>query len=62
MEVLFNQPYTKVAFLVEKKIVARQQAAVYLKKLENIGFLESKKAGREMLYLNKGLLNILSES
>ena len=61
MEVIFNQPYTKVAFLVERKIVARQQAAVYLKKLENIGLLESKKAGREMLYLNRGLLNILSD-
>jgi len=60
MEVIFNQPYTKVAFLVDKKIVARQQAAVYLKKLENLDLLEGKKIGREMLYLNRGLLNILS--
>lgn len=61
MQIIFNQPYTKAAFLVDKKIVARQQAAVYLKKLEAFGLLESKKVGREMLYLNRGLLNILSK-
>lgn len=60
IEVLFEQPYCKIKFLVEKGIAQRQTGADYLNELENIGILESKKSGREKLYLNTALYNLLS--
>ena len=61
IEVLFEQPYCKIKFLVEKGIAQRQTGADYLNELENIGILESKKSGREKLYLNTALYNLLSK-
>lgn len=60
IELLFEQPYCKVKFLVDRDIAARQTAADYLKELESAGFLKSKQAGREMLYLNVRLYELLS--
>lgn len=45
IELLFEQPYCKVKFLVEKGIAKRQTAAEYLKELEKIGILKSQKWG-----------------
>ena len=39
----------------------RQTASQYLKKLEEIGILESRKVGREMIYLHTALLKLLAE-
>jgi Fic family protein len=61
IELLFHQPYTKAQFLVEAGIVKRQAASDYLKKLEEIGVLSSHKVGKENLYLNKKLYDILSK-
>jgi Fic family protein len=61
IELLFHQPYTKVQFLVDAGIVKRQAAADYLKRLEEIGILRSQKVGKENLYLNKKLYEILSK-
>ena len=61
IELLFHQPYTKAQFLVDAGIVERKTAANYLKELEKIGVLQIHKAGRENLYLNKELLEILSK-
>jgi len=36
-----------------------QTAAVYLQRLEDIGVLKSVKAGRERIFLNPKLLNLL---
>jgi len=61
IELLFHQPYTKGQFLVEAKIAERKTAADYLKKLEKVGILKSKKIGKENLYLNVKLFNLLSK-
>ncbi len=59
VELLFEQPYSKIEFVVEKLNVERKAASRYLKKLEEIGILKSEKIGRENLYLNKALIEIL---
>jgi hypothetical protein len=46
---------------VDAGIVARKTAANYLKELEKIGTLQIHKVGKENLYLNKGLFEILSK-
>jgi len=61
IELLFHQPYTKGQFLVDAGIVRRQTAADYLKRLEELGVLSSHKVGRENLYLNTKLYEILSK-
>ena len=61
IELLFHQPYTKAQFLVDAGIVKRQAAADYLKKLEGLGVLSAHKVGKENLYLNSKLYEILSK-
>ncbi|MHB8792550.1 MAG: Fic family protein [Thermoleophilia bacterium] len=60
IELLFRQPYTKGQYLVDSGLAKRQTAAEYLKALEKIGILKSHRSGREMLYLNVKLLELLS--
>lgn len=60
IEVIFNQPYCKIAILEEKKIASRNTASKYLRKLEELGILKSEIVGRETLYKNILLFNILS--
>ncbi|MBK9096545.1 MAG: Fic family protein [bacterium] len=60
IEVIFNQPYCKIAILEEKKIASRNTASKYLRKLEELGILKSEVVGRETLYKNILLFNILS--
>ena len=59
VELLFEHPYSKIEFVVEKLEVERKAASRYLKKLEEIGILKSEKIGRENLYLNTELIEIL---
>jgi Fic family protein len=61
IELLFHRPYTKGQFLVEAKIAERKTAADYLKELEKVGILKSEKIGKENLYLNVKLFNLLSK-
>ncbi len=61
IEILFRQPYTKVKFLVDANIAERKTAAEYLKQLEGIGILKSQKVGREVLYLNTKLYELLAQ-
>jgi len=61
VELLFEQPYSKIEFVVNKLKVERKAASRYLKELENIGILESQKVGRETLYINKELIEILKQ-
>jgi Fic family protein len=58
-ELLFEQPYSKIEFVVNQLKVERKAASRYLKELEKIGILESQKVGREILYINKDLMEIL---
>ena len=59
IELLFEQPYCKVKYLVDKDIAKRQTAAEYLNELEAIGILKSQKVGVENLYLNVKLVEVL---
>lgn len=61
VELLFEQPYSKIEYVVDKLNVERKAASRYLKELESIGILESKKIGRETIYLNKKLIEILKK-
>lgn len=60
IELIFRQPYCKIAFVVEAGIVQRQAAAAYLQELERIGVLASERVGREVVYRNPALLEVLS--
>ncbi|WP_421921174.1 Fic family protein [Marinifilum sp.] len=61
VELLFEQPYSKIEFVVNKLGVERKAASRYLKELENIEVLKSQKVGRETLYVNKELIEILKQ-
>lgn len=59
IELLFEQPYCKVKFLVDRGIAKRQTAAEYLRELEEAGILKSKQVGRENLFMNVRLYEML---
>jgi Fic family protein len=61
IETIFRQPYTKGQFLVDAGIAKRQTAAEYLKELERVGILKPHKIGKETLYLNVDLYELLSK-
>ena len=61
IELLFHQPYTKGQFLVDADIAERKTSAEYLRELEKIGVLKSKKLGKENIYLNVKLFDLLSK-
>lgn len=60
VDLIFIQPYCKISIVVEAGLAERKTASVYLQKLEEIGVLESVKIGREKIYLNPGLIKLLS--
>ena len=59
MEILFRLPYTKRQHLIDENIGNPKTVGNYLIALEENGFLKSVKVGKEKLYLNQRLLNIL---
>ena len=59
IELLFEQPYSKIEYVVQKLNIERKAASRYLKSLEKIGILASEKIGREKIYVNKKLIEIL---
>ena len=61
VELLFEQPYSKNEYLVQSLGIERKTASRYLKRLEEVGILSSKKVGRENLYINIKLLKLLRE-
>ncbi len=61
VELLFEQPYSKIEFVVNQLKVERKAASRYLQELERIGVLESQKVGRETLYINKELFELLKK-
>lgn len=62
VEILFRLPYTKRKFLIEAKLGTPKTVGNYLILLEEVGFLKSEKVGKEKLYLNHRLMNILEQS
>jgi Fic family protein len=61
VELLFEKPYLRTKDLLDRELFKSRQAAIStLKSLEDIGVLESKSAGRETLFINKRLLDLMS--
>jgi len=59
LEILFRLPYTKRQHLIGENIGNSKTVGNYLITLEKNGFLKSVKVGKEKLYLNERLLEIL---
>jgi Fic family protein len=59
VEILFRLPYTKRQNMIDEGLGNSKTVGSYLIGLEKNGFLESVKVGKEKLYLNKKLLEIL---
>ncbi|KAF5067036.1 MAG: Fic family protein [Bacteroidales bacterium] len=62
IEKLFEQPYISPKKLLDKNAKSLNTVKKYLKQLEEIGLLVPEKIGKEIVYLNIDLFNILSES
>lgn len=58
-ELIFVRPYCRIAHLVEAGIAKRQTASVYLKQLVQAGILREHQLGREKLFLNLALIELL---
>lgn len=62
LEALFFEFYTKVPYLQEKLRVSDKTAMAYLGKLEEEGFLVSEKVGRERIYKNERMFNLIKKA
>jgi Fic family protein len=58
---IFKQPYCRIDNIVQVGIAKRQTASQYLKQLVEIKVLEERTAGREKLFVNRQLLELLAE-
>lgn len=58
---LFEQPYIRPKSLLGPSVKSLNTAKKYLSQLEGIGLLSHEAIGRETVYLNVSLLNLLSE-
>ena len=61
IEILFHLPYTKIGFLDEAGLGNVKTSGNYLRRLEKEGFLKSSMIGKEKLYLNFRLMEILKK-
>ena len=60
IELIYEQPYCKTEFIIERKIAARKAAERYFKELERLNIIKPEKIGKEILYINTELFRILS--
>lgn len=60
VDLIFEQPYCRIANLVERDVAKRQTASEYLKALCDIGVLAEQSAGREKIFIHPKLLNLLT--
>ena len=60
VEVVFEQPYCRIANLVDKGIAQRQAASRYLKDLVALGVLREMQLGKEKLFIHPKLMQLLS--
>jgi len=59
IEIIFKLPYTKRQFLIDSGLGTPKTVGNYLISLEEKGYLRSVKVGKEKLYLNHKLMEIL---
>lgn len=61
MNAIFSSPYIKIDTLIKDGITTtRQTSSNYLRRLEEMGILESKKIGQSKIFLNKFLFSALT--
>lgn len=61
IDVILEQPYCRIRNLVDAKIAKRQTASEYLKKLASIGVLVEQQAGRERLFIQPKLIQLVTQ-
>lgn len=59
VDVIFEQPYCRIANLVDRGIAQRQAASRYLHALADLGVLEARALGKEKLFVHPRLLRLL---
>jgi Fic family protein len=59
IELLFEHPYSKSEYLEKRLSITRITAAKYLKALEQIDILQSRKVWKETIYVNTSLFDLL---
>src|SRR5659263_690238 len=59
IDLLFYEFYTKIQYIEEGLSVSRRTAVTYLQTLEKEGFIVSEKIGKERIYQNKRLYNLV---
>jgi Fic family protein len=60
VNVIFEQPYCRIANLVDREIAKRQSASRYLQELVSLGVLREISVGREKLFIHPKLMMLLS--
>jgi Fic family protein len=60
IDVIFEQPYCRIANVVNAGIAKRQTASEYLTRLAEVGVLEPVQSGRDKLFINRALLDLLA--
>ena len=60
VDVIFEQPYSRIGNLVDKGIAKRQAASRYLHELTDLGVLREMPAGKEKLFIHPKLMQLLS--
>lgn len=61
VQLIFEQPYCRIANLVDRGLTQRQTASNYLKQLCSIGVLEEQSVGKEKLFLHPKLINLFTQ-
>ena len=61
IELLFEYPYSKIDYVVERLVVDRRTASKYLHSLAEIGVLRTEKRWKETLFVNTALFDLLRE-
>ena len=59
LDSLFFEVYIKINYIEDRCGVTRQTAAIYLNQLVEAGLLEYEKVGRESIYKNTRLIDLL---
>jgi len=59
VEIIFENPYSKIDFLVKKLGINRKTASKYFSELADNGFLSYRQIGKEKIFINDDLMAIL---
>lgn len=62
IDVIFEMPYCRISNLVDKGLSTRQTASNHLKKLADMGVLDEVQTGKEKLFINPKLMQLLQSS